>query len=577
MADTDTVGAEEVTTEEGPAPADPRALDAALEEFAAQIQEDPKRLRRRPGAEEVLEQVGKGVLVDLSIHRPRFMIRLRPEDLGLSYAQLGLTSSKELDQYVMLGRRSLIPKDLQAELARVEVHARETLYSFSLDTPWGRLGHWVGARNYLEWKRANEECERKFWALRDRIVAEYPGLIARVLRDYLKLALESWRRLEVGSALLKGASSPTLDAEDAAEEPEELDVENLPLSATPSLTQEIYQAVLRELQLTQEQDLFVEYVRGFLRRTRSKMPTPEEVSKAFVYRVELNFVPLPSLVARDLTEADRLFQERSLADAEYQRQLAAIREQEHLELESLRAEARLKYEEANAERLKLQRARQLELEQLQRKAELDMLQAQMERDVIARAVQEKSRLLDEFHTGVVLQINELLWKVADNILGSLAENDGRLTGSTSLQLGNLVQRLERMNFAGDQTIEEHISRLRKVLPANLPVIDSATKRRARLDTAPLSRVLNHLREEADEVLTELGHAPAARGARTGVARGASALFEIGDDTEDEVVLSVARRQSRGSASPFSDLGEEDGAVERVARSQRTAAHGRKKP
>jgi F0F1-type ATP synthase membrane subunit b/b' len=556
------------------------ALDTVLQEFAATIQEDPGRLRRRPDAMEVLEQVGKGVLVDLSIHRPRFMVRLRPEDLGLSYARLGLASSKELDQYIHLGRRSLLPKELQSELARCEVHARDTLYSFSLDTPWRRLGHFLPAQNYVDWKEANEECEAKFWSLRDRIVAEYPRLVARVLRDYLKLALENWRRLELGSALLKSVPAPGDEEEKAGEEPdEELDVENLNLPVGASLTQDIYQAVLRELQIGQEQELLAAYVRDFLKRTRSKMPTPEAVARAFVYQVELNFVPLPSLVARDLTEADRLFQERTLADAEYRRELARIREQERLELETLREKERLRYEEENAERLHRQRERQLELEKLQRQAELDRLQAQMERDVVARATQEKHRLLDEFTDGITSQINELLWKVCDNILGSLTENEGRLTGSTAMQLNNLVLRLQRMNFSGDQTTEGYINKLRSVLPVNLPVIDSATKRRARLDTEPLSRVLTHLREEADIMLADLGQAPVVRRVPGGggVGQGASFLFafEEGADAGGNEVFPVVARRRRNARTPLSDLSVEEGGIVGVRREHGKRTGGKK--
>lgn len=333
MGDTDTAsGAVNVAA--------PGTLDAALQEFAAQIHEDPKRLRRRPDAEAVLEQVGKGVLVDLSISRPRFMARLRPQDLGLSSAELGVTASAELRRYIQLGRRSLLPKELQDELARTEVKARETLYAFSVDSPWRKLGHFVASKNYLAWKEANEECERRFWALRDRVVAEYPKLVARVLRDYLKFALENWRCLEVGSALLKSAPAITLGEGDGEEE--ELDLERLP--AVSPLTQEIYEAVLRELQLTQEQALLAAYVREYLEQTRAKMPTPEVVANAFVYQVQLNFVTLPSLLARDLTAADRIFQERSLADAQYQMELVRLREQERLQLEfpALRSPAQVR-------------------------------------------------------------------------------------------------------------------------------------------------------------------------------------------------------------------------------------------
>lgn len=199
----------------------------------------------------------------------------------------------------------------------------------------------------------------------------------------------------------------------------------------------------------------------------------------------------------------------------------------------------------------------------------------MERDVIANAVQNKQRLLDEFHDGVVHQINELLWEVTDNIIGSLDNNDGKLTGSTSMQLHNLIQKLERMNhiITGEEAIDTYIQRLKSVLPASLPVVDSATKRKARLDTTRLSRVLTELRAEADEILTDLGHAPAPRSARTGAAR---PHLDIGDDgTEEEsgLVLTVATRQRRSAGSPFDGPGEDGEAVQGATR----RARGRAKP
>ena len=72
------------TSEELPLVEEAETVDEAAVAFASQIGEDATNIRGRRDIEAVLQMMGKGVVISLSIERPRFVTRLSPADLGLS-------------------------------------------------------------------------------------------------------------------------------------------------------------------------------------------------------------------------------------------------------------------------------------------------------------------------------------------------------------------------------------------------------------------------------------------------------------------------------------------------------------
>src|SRR5260370_13696980 len=87
----------------------------------------------------------------------------------------------------------------------------------------------------------------------------------------------------------------------------------------------------------------------------------------------------------------------------------------------------------------------------------------MERDVLANARAEKERLVREFYSEVVVQINELIRDVSSNVLESLDEHQGIIRGPVSSQLRNLIGQLERLNFINDAGLMRQIERIQSVL------------------------------------------------------------------------------------------------------------------
>lgn len=138
----------------------------------------------------------------------------------------------------------------------------------------------------------------------------------------------------------------------------------------------------------------------------------------------------------------------------------------------------------------------------------------MERDVLANARAEKERLMREFYTGIVTQINELIRDVTGNVLESLEEHKGVLRGPVSNQLRNLVTQLDRLNFMDDRALMQQVERIRSVIPSQAES-DQARKGLARIDTSLMQRIVRQVHNAANEVLISLETATGQRKTRAG--------------------------------------------------------------
>src|SRR5437667_12846309 len=78
------------------------------------------------------------------------------------------------------------------------------------------------------------------------------------------------------------------------------------------LSEALFTELYQHLEAGQGKEAFVD---KYLSYIRGGMPTREEVTDAFEYKFELGYIPLPSLLAKDIDEADYMVRNRALRDA----------------------------------------------------------------------------------------------------------------------------------------------------------------------------------------------------------------------------------------------------------------------
>lgn len=441
------------------APPEPLITDvqALLREVAGQIGEEAEQITIHRDLSALLERMKDGVTIQLSLSRPRFFKKLTEQDLGLQFEGEIATSSEAMQvigDYFQLGRRSLLPKAWQDRLSNVENSARYCLKRHSLKSHWGAF---VPVREYQAWKEENAELEQEFWSIREELLAQYESIKEEVLTDFQILAEDSWRRVVIGSTL-----------------------------TDPSTTERAVLAqLLQRLNAGEGKEAFIE---AYMKAIRKTLPTALEMEDAFRYNTEIGVIPLPSLLAQDIKQADTVYQERALRDARVRAEL------DRMERERLEAARELS--------AKGQLEREKRYLQLQAEQETIRLRQQMERDVLANARAEKERLVREFYSSVVAQINELIRDVTNNVLESIEEHGGIIRGPVSSQLRNLVNQLNRMNFMNDAELIRQIEQIQSIIPSDAER-DQARRGLARIDTTQMQRVIRQVHNRADEILLDL--------------------------------------------------------------------------
>ena len=462
-------------TEEPPPPAVEDLLppvtdtQSLIQTLAEKIGEESGQIVVHRDLSTLLERMKDGVVVQLNISRPRFFKKLRLEDLGLKIQEDLATSEEALrviSNYFQFGRRSLLPREWQDRLANIENSARYSLKRHSLKSHWGAF---IPLREYERWKRENAEHKAAFWKLRDEILESYDALCEEVLADFRLLAEDSWRRVLVGSSIKEPAT----------------------------VERRVITQLLERLHAQEGRDAFLE---AYMTTIRQTLPTRVEIEAAFAYHEEIGVIPLPSLLAQDIQQADHLYQERILRDARVRAELDRMEQERQQAMRQLSAQEQ---EEREKRYLRLS----AEQERLR-------LQAEMERDVLANARVEKERLMREFYLDVVTQINELIRDVTGNVLESLEEHEGVLRGPVSNQLRNLVTQLDRLNFMEDAALMRQIERIRSVLPSQTES-EQARKGLARIDTSQMQRVVRQVHDAANEVLISLETSVGQRKTRAG--------------------------------------------------------------
>lgn len=442
-------------------------VQGLLREVAEKISEESSQIVVHRDFSTLLERMKDGVTIQLSLSRPRFFKKLTEQDLGLQFEGEIATSSEAMrviGDYFQLGRRSLLPKAWQDRLSNVENAARYCLKRHSLKSHWGAF---VPVREYQAWKEENAEIEKEFWKIREELLVQYGTIKEEVLADFQILAEDSWRRVLIGSTL----TDPT------------------------TTERAVITQLLQKLNAGEGKEAFID---AYMKAIRKTLPTSLELEESFRYNVEIGIIPLPSLLAQDIQQADTAYQERALRDARVRAELDRM---ERERLEAMR--------EVSA---KEQLERERRYLQLQAEQETIRLRQQMERDVLANARAEKERLVREFYANVVEQINTLIRDVTQNVLDSISEHSGIIRGPVSSQLRNLVNQLNRMNFMNDIELTDQIEKIQSIIPTDIER-DQARRGLARIDTTQMQRVVRQVHDRANEILLSLDSAAGPRRTR----------------------------------------------------------------
>ncbi len=511
-------------------------VDDALTTIAQEIHESPTQLRQRQDLTNVLEKMTDGVVVTLHISRPRFTTSIAPKRGSgfLGFEKLGIAYSKEaedvLKEYFSLGSHSLLPTERQKRLANIQSSARACLDRYALRSHWGSF---IPTRNYQTWKMENEEFQRQFEAEKQDILDHYDDIIAQVLAAYSTLAEDAWMQTSFGSAVVR-------NKQEALE------------------TDDRFNALYRQLASSRGKE---DFIQTYLSTIQQAIPTREEVADAFVYEVELGYIPLPSLLAREINEADHIVRERTVRDSRLRAEMDIIEAQKRAELETIQEQQRLEEAKQRTEWQRLNQQQQterqaaylklqIEEEKLQAEREKIQLQRAMDQDVIINARRQKDQLVQDFYIEIIAQINQLVRETCEETLESIDENQGRLRGPVSTRLGNLVKKLRNLNFIDDEQVSEQIKRLEAVLPS----IEERTQAKhgvARIETTAIRATIQQLSQEATQTLIDIGQSPIQRSRRhTDESEETTMVLDETRKTRSGLAFgpgaAATRRKSRGS-------------------------------
>ena len=326
----------------------------------------------------------EGVLVQLHIGRWRGKTRLTWSDLGID---LDEEEDESLQSIIDLGHKKLLPAELLKELDGIDSAARKWLAKKAFRTHWG---YFVPVSIYADWKARHEEYRADYFAARDRLLQNYGQIIGEVINGYRLHANRAYNRL---------------------------------MAVSPEA-----------LAHFKDQKCFVD---AFIESVRRNIWQPMEIESSFRFDVELNYIPLPSLMAQDTAEKERI-------------ELAAAAERERVEMKL--------QDERDAARAK-EDIRRAEVEAARDAAEWKrQLMMEMHQDVInqARAGLEEQAL--GFVRDVAVQLRSLAYKASLDILAAI-QRGGTLPPRSVVQFRNLAKQVKELNIYGDSDLEAMINRL----------------------------------------------------------------------------------------------------------------------
>ncbi|PWU23893.1 hypothetical protein C5B42_01365 [Candidatus Cerribacteria bacterium 'Amazon FNV 2010 28 9'] len=210
------------------------------------------------------------------------------------------------------------------------------------------------------------------------------------------------------------------------------------------------------------------YLAGVRHAIRKILPTPEDIRQSFGFEISQTYIDLPVLAGED---AD-------LSDVEAGKST----------IEGVTGEEQ----------------RELRWRQWSTKDRQTMMRM-MNEEVVRDARLQKQERIDAFFTKVVSQLRGLLYEATSNVLASLKKHE-KLQPRSVVQLRNLVENLEMLNFYGDRDVERAMKLIENLIDRphedrNIELIEQRLGEIAlvmRSTLLPLEYEFREEREEAEE-------------------------------------------------------------------------------
>ena len=334
---------------------------------------------------EWLRYMEKGVLLRLHVGRWRARSKLQYRDLGLldpdalpepkdgkKDSKKG-KAKKEVATLLDLGQKTLLPRRYVTKWGNIESSARKKVQRNSHPTYWGPF--------------VTAELLEKILPLLEADKATYFALLNEALHDWTGTQRELGLEYERAAVTAYGVLS----------------------RVAPEMVARVTQKV---------------FVAQYVERILSELRSPDEIQASFLFDWDMEYIPLPSLLAED------------------------------------RAKREVAIEARNLEAYRLQ-------------AEKDMVDAKsdaewrMHQRVLRKAEEQKTEQLEGFLKICITQIKDLTYQTAVDVLGKIQEHQTLIPRSV-VQLREAVDKIRALNFYNDaettqmmNIIEQEIDRAPK--------------------------------------------------------------------------------------------------------------------
>lgn len=394
-----------------------------------------------------LTMMQEGVIVKLHIRRWRARAKLSLSDLGLTLADTDADEKKAFAELLQLGEKRLLPLELLRQLESCESAGRKALETAGYSTYYGTF---IPASNYANWRTENDALAERYLEIGRKIVASFDQWREDLLAAYRTQARIAYRRMQA-------------------------------LDPAAMTSEERWDEAL--------------FVAGFAARVERLIPAPATIAEGYGWETELSYIPLPSLLAADRLEEERVRMEQDELWARVSIEDDALRSRQ----QALRT---------------------------------------MNADIVDKARREKETLVGGFLKDVVVQLRSMVYDVTTNVMATMQNNDGNLHGRSVVQLRNLIENVERLNFQDDAEIKAMLAQVKAVTA-------SATER----DATNIADKLRDVATVTRASLIALGETPRiARGLPDVTpandlfaARRRLALPAL-DEADEPVLLAPTRRQ-----------------------------------
>lgn len=356
----------------------------------------------------------KGVIGKVTLRRWRAVTKLTYTDLGMVIDDDEARAA--IANLVQLGNKRLLPLTTIRILENIDRSARQHLERCSYKTAFGRF---IPYTAFADWQAKNAEWEQQYYQIRDAILADYAGIVQRILMDYRHMAREAWNIIALRSPQTLSGQVPD------------------------------------------------DWMRSFVDRIRTHIPTPEQIRDSFAYEVHLMRVDFPDLVEGH---------ETGMTHEEVLNQI--------VEAQALS-----------------ERERQL---------------AEMNAAIVAQAKRQKEQIVSTFLTDIATQIRSLIYEATTDVLAAVQQTE-TLPSQQARRLNRLIGDLQRLNFTDDQEIA-------RILEAVRAMTETEGERK-KPDLAQIRDQLRKIAIVTRAELLDLGDAPRAERAESD----AAVLGEVGTE------------------------------------------------